>query len=98
MTQKEWASELQIQLAAANRAGAGRPFPEQLRRAVVDFAAEAIAEGENSEEVSRELGISAMSVKRWTVPIRSGVVKREPLRACRRTTRLSGCGRARTYG
>jgi hypothetical protein len=80
MTRKERATKLRMELATANRGGAGRPFPEQLRRAVVDYAAEAMAEGESPDNVSRELGVSGMSIKRWTERAGRGAAKREQLR------------------
>ena len=66
MTRRERAAKLRGQLAAADRSGAGKPFPAQLRHAVVDYAAEAKVDGDTMEAAARELGISAMSIKRWT--------------------------------
>lgn len=66
MTRKERASILRAQLRAADRCGAGKPFPEQLRRAVVEYAAQSVADGESVDVVAGDLGISAMSIKRWT--------------------------------
>jgi hypothetical protein len=59
-------SILRERLATAGRKGAGKPFPDDLRRAVVDYAARKLKAGCTVESVARELGISAMSVARWT--------------------------------
>lgn len=65
MTKEEQALALRAQLATADRTGAGKPFPDRLRREVVQYARAAMSEGESIEGVARDLGISAMSVKRW---------------------------------
>jgi len=59
------AASLRAQLAAADRSGAGKPFPERLRRQVVEYGRAAISQGGSFEAAARELGISAMSIKRW---------------------------------
>ena len=65
MTREEHAASLRAQLATADRSGAGKPFPERLRRQVVEYARAAISQGGSFEGVARDLGISAMSIKRW---------------------------------
>lgn len=59
------AATLRHQLQSANRSGAGKPFPEHLRLAVVQYAEDAAATGKSVGKVARELGISAMSIIRW---------------------------------
>jgi len=66
MTSKQRIETLRAQLANADRSGAGKPFPDHLRRAVIDFAKGAMASGESVEAAASALGISAMSIKRWT--------------------------------
>lgn len=65
MTRRDLAARLRGQLASADRSGAGRPFPADLRRAVVAFAVGAVAEGESAATVARELGVSEVSIQRW---------------------------------
>jgi transposase-like protein len=57
-------SILREKLATVERKGAGKPFPDDLRRAVVDYGAKRLKAGDTVEGVARELGISAMSVVR----------------------------------
>jgi transposase len=66
MTRKERAAGLRERLATVERKGAGKPFPTELRQAVVAYAAQGFAEGESIDATARALGISAMSIKRWT--------------------------------
>lgn len=65
MTREKQAATLRAQLATADRSGAGKPFPERLRREVVQYARAGIDDGESLGGVARDLGISAMSIKRW---------------------------------
>jgi transposase len=65
MTRRDLATRLRGQLASADRSGAGKPFPADLRRAVVAFADGALADGESTATVARELGVSAISIHRW---------------------------------
>lgn len=65
MTREKQAATLRAQLETADRSGAGKPFPERLRREVVQYASAGIDDGESLEGVARDLGISAMSIKRW---------------------------------
>ncbi len=67
MTREEQAMALRGQLARADRSGAGKPFPERLRREVVEYTRAAVAEGKSLEGVAKELGVSAMSIKRWLI-------------------------------
>jgi transposase len=66
MTRNQRAAELRRQLATVERKGAGKPFPTELRKAVVAYAAQGLVEGESIDASARALGISAMSIKRWT--------------------------------
>jgi len=59
-------SILRERLATVERKGAGMPFPDDLRRAVVDYSAKRLKAGSTVEGVARELGICALSVVRWT--------------------------------
>lgn len=72
MTREEQTAALRAQLATAERSGAGKPYPDRLRRQVAQYARAALSEGEAIEGVARDLGISAMSIKRWLVRIGRG--------------------------
>jgi transposase-like protein len=63
MIGKHRAEELRRRLASADRSGVGRPFPEDLRRAVVEYAS---TEADSVEDAARDLGVCAMSITRWS--------------------------------
>lgn len=60
------ASELRTALAAAERKGAGRPYPEPLRRAAVAHYRRRQQQGASLHEVEAELGVSGISLMRWS--------------------------------
>ena len=60
------ASELRTALAAAERQGAGRPYPEPLRRAAVAHYHRRQQQGASLQEVEAELGVSGISLVRWS--------------------------------
>jgi hypothetical protein len=60
------ASELRTALAAVERKGAGRPYPEPLRRAAVAHYRHRQQQGASLQEVEAELGVSGMSLLRWS--------------------------------
>lgn len=66
MKNEERAERLRGALATAERAGAGRPYPETLRAAAIDYRREREREGAALSEVAGELGVSAISLERWS--------------------------------
>lgn len=60
------ASELRAALSGAERRGAGRPYPEELRRAAVAHFRRRREQGASAQEVEAELGVSGMSLSRWS--------------------------------
>ena len=66
MKNEERAERLRGALATAERAGAGRPYPEVLRAAAVEYRREREREGAALSEVAGELGVSAISLERWS--------------------------------
>lgn len=61
------AKELRAALASADRRGAGRPYPEELRRAAVTHWRERRRGGVSAGDVAAELGISGVSLQRWVL-------------------------------
>ena len=66
MKNEERAERLRGALATAERAGAGRPYPEVLRVAAVEYRQDREREGAALREVAGELGVSAISLERWS--------------------------------
>ncbi len=66
MKNEQRVERLRGALATAERAGAGRPYPEELRVAAVDYRREREREGASVREVAGELGVSAISLERWS--------------------------------
>ena len=60
------AEELRAALAMAERRGAGSPYPEALRQAAVRYLRKRQQEGAGVSEVGVELGVSGMSLSRWS--------------------------------
>jgi hypothetical protein len=66
MKNEERAERLRGALATAERTGVGRPYPEALRATAVEYRREREREGAALCEVARELGVSAVSLERWS--------------------------------
>jgi len=66
MKNKAHVRQLCEALAAADRAGAGRPYPAALRRSVVQYHREREQEGASVRKVAAELGVSEASLARWS--------------------------------
>ena len=66
MKNEERAERLRGALATAERAGAGRPYPKELRAAAVEHRREREREGAALGEVAAELGVSAITLERWS--------------------------------
>jgi transposase-like protein len=65
VSRKEQGLKLRALLASTGYSGMGRLYSAELRRAVVEFADAAVAEGRSQLSVARELGISAANIGRW---------------------------------
>jgi transposase len=59
-------SELRAALSAAERKGAGRPYPEELREAAVTYFRHRREQGARAHDVEAELGVSGISLSRWS--------------------------------
>jgi hypothetical protein len=59
--------------------GRGRRFPAALRERIVAWTAERRARGDEWCELSRELGIPAGTLKRWTTPSPEGPFSLRPV-------------------
>jgi len=57
--------ELRVALAQAERKGVGRPYPEELRKAVAAHVMARHDEGENLTSLAEALGLSLITVQRW---------------------------------
>ena len=66
MKSNSTANELRAALAGAERLGAGRPYPEALRQAAVAYYRQRKQQGARTEEIETELGVSGMSLSRWS--------------------------------
>lgn len=66
MKSEQQVRQLREALETADRAGAGRPYPESLRRAAVEHHREREREGASVREVAAELGVSDASLMRWS--------------------------------
>lgn len=66
MTIEQQAKELREALAAAERGGSGRPYPEALRRAAVEYRRAREHEGASLRSVATELGVNSASLLRWS--------------------------------
>jgi transposase len=66
MKNEQRQERLRGELATAERAGAGRPYPEALRVAAVEYRREREREGAALRDVAAELGVSAVSLERWS--------------------------------
>lgn len=60
------ASELRAALATVERRGAGRPYPAELRKAAVEYFRHRQEQGARARDVEAELGVSGMSLSRWS--------------------------------
>ena len=58
--------ELRTALARADRSGTGCPYPETLRREAVAYVETRCREGASRDAAARELGVSTVSVARWS--------------------------------
>ena len=63
--------ELRTALARADRSGTGRPYPETLRREAVAYVEARCREGASRDTAARELGVSTVSVARWSMSLAS---------------------------
>jgi hypothetical protein len=66
MKTKQTVVELRAALMATGRKGAGRPYPEVLRRAAVMHLREREREGGDVAGAAAELGVSGTSLVRWS--------------------------------
>jgi hypothetical protein len=66
MKNEEQVRQLREALAAADRAGAGRPYPPTLRRMAAEYHREREEEGASVRRVAGELGVSEASRVRWS--------------------------------
>ena len=65
MSRLESGSTLKAALASAERVGAGRAYPRALRARVAAYVIGRRDEAATDEAISRELGIAAMTFRRW---------------------------------
>jgi transposase len=65
MKSEQQVRQLREALERAERSGAGRPYPEPLRRAANDYRREREREGASLRQVAAELGVSEASLARW---------------------------------
>jgi AcrR family transcriptional regulator len=66
MKSEQRARQLREALERAERSGAGRPYPEALRRAAIEYQRERGHEGASLRQVAAELGVSDASLVRWS--------------------------------
>lgn len=66
MKNEQQGARLREALATAERSGAGRPYPESLRAAAMAYRREREREGAGLREVAAELGVSSVSLERWS--------------------------------
>lgn len=65
MKSEQQVRQLREALERAERSGAGRPYPEPLRRAADAYRREREREGASVRRVAAELGVSGASLARW---------------------------------
>jgi transposase len=63
---------LRVALAKADRSGAGRPYPPELRREAVAYVESRRQEGATRDEAASEIGVSTESIARWSARMVSG--------------------------
>lgn len=68
MAREESVQSLRQALATAVRSGAGRAFPSELRERAAAHVRRRRREGASETTISRELGIGAMTFRRWVGP------------------------------
>lgn len=66
MKSEQQARQLREALGRADRSGTGRPYPEALRAAAIEYQREREREGASVREVAAELGVSDASLARWS--------------------------------
>ena len=66
MKSEHEARQLREALEQADRSGTGRPYPEGLRRAAVEYGRRREREGASRREVAAELGVSDATLVRWS--------------------------------
>ncbi len=66
MKSEQRARQLREALERADRSGTGRPYPEALRAAAVDYQREREREGASLRAVAAELGLSDATLARWS--------------------------------
>lgn len=71
MSRVETGLALRQALASAERVGVGRAYPRSLRSRTAEYVHRRRGEGVGDEQVARELGLSAMTCRRWAGPRRS---------------------------
>jgi transposase len=65
MSRVETGLALRQALASAERAGVGRAYPRALRSRTAEYVHRRRSEGVGDEQIARELGISAVTCRRW---------------------------------
>ena len=65
MSRTETGMVLRQALASAERIGVGRGYPREVRRRAIAYVERRHREGAIDEEFGRELGIRAMTFRRW---------------------------------
>jgi transposase len=78
MKSEQRAKQLREALEKAERSGVGRPYPEALRQAAVEYRREREQEGASVRTVAAELGLTGTSLVRWS---RGAVETRAAFRA-----------------
>jgi hypothetical protein len=66
MKNEQRGARLREALATAERAGAGRPYPESLRAAALEYRQERELEGAGLRLVAAELGLNVATLERWS--------------------------------
>lgn len=66
MKSEHEAKELREALERADRSGTGRPYPETLRRAALQYRHKREREGVSLRAVAAELGVSGATLTRWS--------------------------------
>lgn len=66
MTSDERAKELREALKRAKRMGPGRPYPEALRRAALEYQKERENEGVSARRIAAELGVEKGTLSHWS--------------------------------
>jgi hypothetical protein len=65
MSRSDTAVTLKQALSTTERVGAGRGYPPALRLRAATYIAQRRSEGVTDEQIAREIGVSAMTFRRW---------------------------------